>query len=320
MTLPNRQDSKAYSTFTFNRQSIASTQSALLMAHRAFQETQTPQKTAARVNDENEPPTERNSPGVPRVGAITPFRAINPQDSQVPDAGREFEDVKASTQDLNADAAGLMFSTVKKPHASKRANFGDWPIRKPSQLEEAMASPALFKPPPRRSILKQSQAGNTQSQVGDSQSRSAMGRSLSQGFPSSALPRGRTWIPRNESNSLATISDTTLTPFQSAKPISATFSSFHSPTFSASAPSPMPVASYEAGQHAYEVFLSTDSFRFGRPASTAPANTDTQRNFDSQDIIDGLDMANSVLSTANIEHEIAELQRASFSRTGVESY
>lgn len=128
--LPNRQDSRAYSTFTFNAQEM-STQAALYQAHQAFQETQSPEK---ETRDEvGEPDQSTIMPLHSQyLAKSTPFRQPPPRRafSQAPDS--ILRAIPASTQDLMNAAAGLTFSTAKKP--KKRASFADWPVAKASQI------------------------------------------------------------------------------------------------------------------------------------------------------------------------------------------
>jgi hypothetical protein len=153
---PDRQDSRAFSTFTFN------TQAALLQAHQAFQDTQSPLRFSPPL-EEAEVETPNHIPGhlanILSAGAdddaddtITPLPFRRPgipsfftRSAAAPPSLSKA--VPANTQDLVNAAADLSFSTVKKPQprpllarpdgmtkgGKKRASFADWTQAKPSQ-------------------------------------------------------------------------------------------------------------------------------------------------------------------------------------------
>jgi hypothetical protein len=118
-----------------------STQAALLRAHQAFQDTQSPEKAnekeSANVHVEcsQEPETPQ---GVTSKEAATPFRrpGIPSFFSRAPESITR--PVPVSTQDIMNAAADLTFSTVKKPTTKKRISFTDWPQAKPSQATRSM--------------------------------------------------------------------------------------------------------------------------------------------------------------------------------------
>lgn len=136
-TIPDHQDSGAYSTFTFNPEQ--STQAALLQAQLAFQETQAnDQDSDADELDATTPLREKNSyeavsKSAYPLGAVTPFREVNSRFSAPAAPTPVFPVLSAATQDLEAAAAGVMFSTVKKPRTKKRISFENWPTTKPSK-------------------------------------------------------------------------------------------------------------------------------------------------------------------------------------------
>lgn len=142
-TIPDHQDSRAYSTFTFNPEQ--STQAALLQAQLAFQETQADDQDS-ETDELNAitPLCERaSSAAVSKsaysLGAVTPFRELNNLFSAPAASTPVFPVLPAATQDLEAAAAGVMFSTVKKPRTKKRISFENWPTTKPSKGSEAKA-------------------------------------------------------------------------------------------------------------------------------------------------------------------------------------
>lgn len=127
-----------------------STQTALLLAHQAFQDTQSPDKAQAPdAAIDAQDSLNRQSPSVIPAAVvstenITPFRrpGIPSFFSRgAPDSLSRAG--PASTQDLMNAAAALTFSTIKKPAAAvptsvataakKRISFADWPQAKPSQ-------------------------------------------------------------------------------------------------------------------------------------------------------------------------------------------
>jgi hypothetical protein len=162
---PNRQDSRAYSTFTFNPE--MSTQAALLQAHQAFQDTQSPEKPNVQANDEEDI---REDAAIPSTAAptdtVTPFKrpGIPSFFTRAPESMTRA--VPASTQDLMNAAADLNWSTAKKTtQKKKRISFADWPQAKPSQLIGSMKpvewSPFAETPLPARSD-KQPEASRSQ--------------------------------------------------------------------------------------------------------------------------------------------------------------
>lgn len=136
-TVPDHQDSGAYSTFTFNPEQ--STQAALLQAQLAFQETQADdQDSDADELNAITPLLEKNSfaamsKSAYPLGVVTPFREVNNRFSAPTAPTPVFNVLPAATQDLEAAAAGVMFSTVKKPRTKKRISFENWPTTKASK-------------------------------------------------------------------------------------------------------------------------------------------------------------------------------------------
>ncbi|QDS74620.1 hypothetical protein FKW77_008871 [Venturia effusa] len=136
-TIPDHQNSGAYSTFTYNPEQ--STQAALFQAQLAFQETQAgDQYSDAGEYNSITPFRETGSSAavfksVYSLGAVTPFRELNNRFSAPAAPTPVFPVLPAATQDLEAAAAGVMFSTVKKPRAKKRISFENWPTTKPSK-------------------------------------------------------------------------------------------------------------------------------------------------------------------------------------------
>ncbi|KAE9981168.1 hypothetical protein EG328_011844 [Venturia inaequalis] len=136
-TVPDHQDSGAYSTFTFNPEQ--STQAALLQAQLAFQETQADdQDSDADELNATTPLLEKNSfaamsKSAYPLGVVTPFREVNNRFSAPTAPTPVFNVLPAATQDLEAAAAGVMFSTVKKPRTKKRISFENWPTTKASK-------------------------------------------------------------------------------------------------------------------------------------------------------------------------------------------
>ncbi|TID21760.1 hypothetical protein E6O75_ATG05155 [Venturia nashicola] len=136
-TIPDHQDSGAYSTFTFNPEQ--STQAALLQAQSAFQETQADEQDfdADELNATTPPRKEMSISAMSKsaypLGAVTPFREVNNRFSAPAAPTPVFPLLPAATQDLEAAAAGVVFSTVKKPRTKKRISFENWPTTKPSK-------------------------------------------------------------------------------------------------------------------------------------------------------------------------------------------
>jgi hypothetical protein len=151
-TIPDRQDSRAYSTFTFNPEQ--STQAALLQAQLAFQETQVDnhdsnadELIAGPATSEPIPAATTSKSAYP-LGAVTPFRELNNRFSAPAVPTPVFPVISAATQDLEAAAAGVMFSTVKKPRTTKRISFENWPATKPSKgsLSKALTKAVEWSP------------------------------------------------------------------------------------------------------------------------------------------------------------------------------
>ncbi|KAF2430513.1 hypothetical protein EJ08DRAFT_734028 [Tothia fuscella] len=307
----------------FTRLSNAqSTQTALNNAHRAFLDTQSSELTPARFNNENIPPLDATY--IRKIGAFTRFGEINPQETQQRTPGPTFDNI-ASTQNLFEEAAHIDWSTVKKPRAAKKASFDNWAIQKPSQLHSLMSQKG-----PSRSILKQSQAVNvtTPSGLPNLQLRSTSFSARfggSQDTPSSVVketptrPSSSLPPPRNWNNELETQASYTygasLTPIASVESPRLSFPSFSSPAMSPDAPSSVPVASYEAApmvkSSAPFPTGRTDSFQAAQIASTAVGTTNETQSteFDSQDISDVLDMADSILAEGNVDNDIREQKR-----------
>ncbi|KIW01292.1 uncharacterized protein PV09_07332 [Verruconis gallopava] len=270
--LPNRQDSRAYSMFTCNAE--MSTQTELLRAHLAFQETQSAQKAGGNSADYNASSAEgrfREGGGEisPAANIATPFRCPDipsffnrPQPASLARVG------PASTQDLMDAAADLSWSTVKKPTREqkmekKRISFAGWPQTKPSlqsrgfEKEEErspLASNTPLNPTPRKD--------NVSSQ------------------PPITTPAPKSVLSKHSRSFPAT--------YQTSDPARTLSSFMHAPRSSAmaaqstapSAPSALPIPSYQEAQ--------------------GPSET----GYDSQEIEEALDMATSFLSTWDVDREV----------------
>ena len=148
--LPDRQDSRAFSNSAFT----INTQAALLQAHLAFQDSQSPEKPTSSPAKLESPTTKDEDTtsaaavvGQEKVVATPDFRRPGiPSFFQksIPGAGgiasMSLSKVQpASTQDLINAAAELSFSTGKKTTGAKkkRISFADWGQSKPN------SSPAM---------------------------------------------------------------------------------------------------------------------------------------------------------------------------------
>jgi hypothetical protein len=126
-SFPERQDSRAYSSFSGD----LNTQTALFQAQREFiEEFCSPVKSAVHpVENHTRPSTPVAKKGCP----IAPFRSFRSPETN----GDQYKGNVASTQDLMAAAEALAFSTVKKAkkgksaRPEKKATFVSFTVAKP---------------------------------------------------------------------------------------------------------------------------------------------------------------------------------------------
>lgn len=268
-TIPDHQDSGAYSTFTFNPEQ--STQAALVQAQLAFQETQADdQDYDSDESNAYTPAREKGafaavSKSAYSLGAVTPFRDVNNRFSAPAAPTPVFPVLPAATQDLEAAAAGVMFSTVKKPRTKKRISFENWPTTKPSKDSVTRAltkgvewSPfASETPVPKNSYAASPFAmnGGNESEVDRSESLpieheyaettvlEAASSSFSMKTPKASSFAGPT--PRSRMESFSARTDS-FSPRPMA--MSSAFSSESKVGQSPSGPSDVPISSFQEGQ------------------------------------------------------------------------
>jgi hypothetical protein len=293
-SIPDRQDSRAFSTWTFNQ----STQAAMLDAGRAFQETQ----TVDRVEEwPNFPDRHLAVDEVPleRPSAITPFRILNRVSAKDEMA---FNFAPESTQQLlnEAEAIGA-FSTVKKrrqPDAPKQTHIS-WGVSKPSSQTDMTMDPSMLNTTP---ILSK----NTSQPL---QTEGIKLYSIAQLSAHRSIPSSKPQVPNSypfpsrRSDLAGSFQDQEENP--KALPFQSTATSMQTPTLSqfltASAPTPMPVASYQQGQNI------NDSRGLFRSRSTATEKDDC--SVGSQDVDANLDAFDEFLRSGDVDGDIKTVER-----------
>jgi hypothetical protein len=294
-TIPDHQDSRAWPTFTFNQ----STQSALLEAQRAFEESQVPERMevsplkalAAEPFNENNTPSSR---------AIPLFSTLDGQN--VPTRDRLVLDFPAeSTQQLLNEAEAIdPFSTIKKrkqPLAPNQSHIS-WAISKPFSQTDLALDAAMYDTTPvplmQKTLPPRSESAKP--------SRLAR-RSASQSILSSKPLVTNSW-PVPPQSRLSDISQSFQEGTPKLRKFPSTSTSTRTPTFSqlpftASAPTPMPVASYQQGQNVH------DSRGLFRSADGKGDDSDTQADsLNSQDLDANLDAIDTFMASGTLAHDV----------------
>jgi hypothetical protein len=296
-TIPDRQDSRAFSTWTFNQ----STQCAMLDAGRAFQETQTPVSIEGLAARDDEQPALNNIP-LERHGAITPFRILNAASASGSTSNEmAFNFPQESTQQLlnEAEAMGA-FSTVKKrkqPFVPKQVHIS-WGISKPtSQTDMAVdASICNTTPVPATNKSKSLQPGSVKphsfAQLSNHHSVSSAKLLVTNSYPIPSRSDITQSFPDQDDN-------------PKTLPFASTATSTKTPTLSqfltASAPTPMPVASYQQGQNI------NDSRGLFRSGSNGTQKDDC--SMDGQDVEAILDSFDEFLKSGDVDGDIRTVER-----------